>query len=146
MLRQLISISAVVGLLLISATSCNKESGEMNEFAYVWFEVAGKVTDAAGAPLEGITVSAEAVESVTTDSAGMFSISGGCAPAESVALKFSGDDSDGNHYMPKTVMVEIEKYKEGHGWNQGYYRNRSEVVVSMTGESVITPPSFDVEK
>lgn len=146
MLRQLISIFTVVSLLFLSATSCTEDSGEMNEFAYVWFEVEGKVTDAAGAPLEGITVSAESVEAVKTDAAGAFSISGGCAPAESVALKFSGDDSNGNHYMPKTVMVEIEKYKDGHGWNQGYYRNRSEVVVSMTDESVITPPSYDVEK
>ena len=146
MLRQLISIFTVVGLLLVSATSCNTDSGEMNEFAYVWFEVNGKVVDAAGVPLEGITVAVESVEPVKTDVAGMFTISGGCAPAESVALKFSGEDSNGNHYMPKTVMVEIEKYKDGHGWNQGYYRNRSEVVVNMTEESVITPPSYDVEK
>ena len=131
---------------MMSAVSCNKPYEQDNDLMYMWFEVTGKVVDDSGSPIAGITVSAEAVEPVKADADGNFVLQGGSEPAESIALKFTDDDNASKQYMSKTVMVDVEKYEDGHGWNQGYYRNSSEVVVTMIEEAVITPPASDVEK
>ena len=140
-------IAYFLGLVcMMSLASCNKPYQGENDLMYIWFEVTGKVVDDSGSPIEGITVSSESAESVMTDADGAFTLQGGGESAETVALKFTDDDNTGKQYMSKTVMVDIEKYEEGHGWNQGYYRNSAELIVTMNEEAVITPPTSDVEK
>ena len=126
--------------------SCNKPHEEEDDsMAFIWFEVSGKVVDMAGDPMKGIYVMAESAESVQTDSNGKFTVNGGGRPSETAAVQFVDRDDTGKKYMSKSVVVELEKYKNGTGWNKGYYRNRNEVVVSLVEESVITPPTTDVE-
>lgn len=133
-------------VFMMSLASCDSPYGEENALMYIWFEVTGKVVDESGSPIEGITVSAESADPVQTDADGMFTLQGGSEPAESAAFRFVDDDNSGKQYISKTVMVDIEKYEDGHGWNLGYYRNSSELIVTMIEESVITPPTSDVEK
>ena len=144
MKRFILSLLAVLGLGFLTV-SCNNDDGESNELAYIWFEISGKVIDQAGAPIQGITVMAESAEPVKTDSKGMFTVNGGGSPADSAPVRFVDADENDRKFVSKTVIVDLEKFKDGHGWNKGYYRNRSEVVVTLTEEAVITPPSSDVE-
>ena len=113
--------------------------------SFIWFEVSGKVIDMTGNPIEGIYVMAESAESVKTDSNGKFTVNGGSRPSETASVQFVDRDNEGKKYTSKSVVVELEKYKNGSGWNKGYYRNKNEVLVSLIEESIITPPTTDVE-
>lgn len=133
-------------LLFISLLgSCNKPEEEDDSMSFIWFEISGKVIDMAGAPIQGIYVMAESAESAQTDSNGKFTVNGGSRPSETATVQFVDRDKTGKKYISKSVTVELVKYKNGTGWNKGYYRNKNEVVVSMVEESVITPPTTDVE-
>ena len=129
---------------LLALSSCNAGEDGSNDLIYMWFEVSGTVVDPAGFPIEGISVIAESAELVQTDVAGRFTVQGGGVPAESTSIRFLDALDDDVKYLPKTVMVDLEKYKEGHGWNEGYYRNKDEVVVTLNREDTITPPTSDV--
>ena len=133
-------------LLFISLLgSCNKPEEEDDSMSFIWFEISGKVIDMAGAPIQGIYVMAESAESAQTDSNGKFTVNGGSRPSETATVQFVDRDKTGKKYISKSVTVELVKYKNGTGWNKGYYRNKNDVVVSMVEESVITPPTTDVE-
>jgi putative lipoprotein (rSAM/lipoprotein system) len=132
------------GLAVLLLASCNKASDGSDELAYIWFEVGGRVVDMGGMPVSGITVMAESAEPVTTDASGQFVVQGGGRPAESAIVQFADKDNAGKKYVSKSVTVELVKYKDGHGWNKGYYRNRETVVVALAEEAVITPPTSDV--
>ena len=134
-----------VCLTVLLLISCNKPSDGSDDLAYIWFEVSGKVVDMDGSPIQGITVMAESAESVKTDARGCFSVQGGCIPAESTSVQFVDGDNAGKKYLSKSVSVALVKYKDGHGWNKGYFRNRDEVVVALMEDPVITPPTSDVE-
>lgn len=140
--RLLIGACLFISLL----GSCNKPHEEEDDsMAFIWFEISGKVVDMAGVPIQGIYVMAESAESVKTDSNGKFTVNGGSRPSETASIQVVDRDNAGKKYMSRSVVVELEKYKNGSGWNKGYYRNRNEVVVSLIEESIITPPATDVE-
>ena len=139
--RLLIGTLVFISLL----GSCNKPEEEDDSMSFIWFEISGKVIDMAGAPIQGIYVMAESAESAQTDSNGKFTVNGGSRPSETATVQFVDRDKTGKKYISKSVTVELVKYKNGTGWNKGYYRNKNEVVVSMVEESVITPPTTDVE-
>lgn len=141
-LRFLIYAVCLAGVMM---TACNKPYDGEGELEFIWFEVSGKVVDMAGSPIEGITVMAESAEPVQTDAAGNFTVSGGGKPADTAPVQFVDRDDEGKKYVSRTVLVDLVKYRDGHGWNKGYFRNRDEVVVTLTEEAVITPPSPDVE-
>lgn len=141
-LRFLIYAVCLAGVMM---TACNKPYDGEGELEFIWFEVSGKVVDMAGSPIEGITVMAESAEPVQTDAAGNFTVSGGGKPADTAPVQFVDRDDEGKKYVSRTVLVDLVKYRDGHGWNKGYFRNRDEVVVALTEEAVITPPSPDVE-
>ena len=143
LIKRGLYILAAASLLALS--SCNAGEDGSNDLIYMWFEVSGTVVDPAGFPIEGISVIAESAELVQTDVAGRFTVQGGGVPAESTSIRFLDALDDDVKYLPKTVMVDLEKYKEGHGWNEGYYRNKDEVVVTLNREDTITPPTSDVE-
>lgn len=142
LIKKGLYILAAASLLALS--SCNAGEDGSNDLIYMWFEVSGTVVDPAGFPIEGISVIAESAELVQTDVAGRFTVQGGGVPAESTSIRFLDALDDDVKYLPKTVMVDLEKYKEGHGWNEGYYRNKDEVVVTLNREDTITPPTSDV--
>ena len=142
LIKRGLYILAAASLLALS--SCNAGEDGSNDLIYMWFEVSGTVVDPAGFPIEGISVIAESAELVQTDVAGRFTVQGGGVPAESTSIRFLDALDDDVKYLPKTVMVDLEKYKEGHGWNEGYYRNKDEVVVTLNWEDTITPPTSDV--
>lgn len=142
LIKRGLYILAAASLLALS--SCNTGEDGSNDLIYMWFEVSGTVVDPAGFPIEGISVIAESAELVQTDVAGRFTVQGGGVPAESTSIRFLDALDDDVKYLPKTVMVDLEKYKEGHGWNEGYYRNKDEVVVTLNREDTITPPTSDV--
>lgn len=142
LIKRGLYILATASLLALS--SCNAGEDGSNDLIYMWFEVSGTVVDPAGFPIEGISVIAESAELVQTDVAGRFTVQGGGVPAESTSIRFLDALDDDVKYLPKTVMVDLEKYKEGHGWNEGYYRNKDEVVVTLNREDTITPPTSDV--
>lgn len=142
LIKRGLHILAAASLLALS--SCNAGEDGSNDLIYMWFEVSGTVLDPAGFPIEGISVIAESAELVQTDVAGRFTVQGGGVPAESTSIRFLDALDDDVKYLPKTVMVDLEKYKEGHGWNEGYYRNKDEVVVTLNREDTITPPTSDV--
>lgn len=139
LIKRGLYILAAASLLALS--SCNAGEDGSNDLIYMWFEVSGTVVDPAGFPIEGISVIAESAELVQTDVAGRFTVQGGGVPAESTSIRFLDALDDDVKYLPKTVMVDLEKYKEGHGWNEGYYRNKDEVVVTLNREDTITPPT-----
>ena len=124
--------------------SCNNAYDGSDELAYIWFEVHGKVVDMAGMPVSGITVMAESAEAVKTDASGQFVIQGGSRPADTAAVQFVDNDNEGKKYVSKSVVVDLVKYKDGHGWNKGYYRNNEAITVTLVEEAVITPPNSDV--
>lgn len=142
LIKKGLNILAAASLLALS--SCASLDENPSDLIYMWFEVSGTVVDPAGFPLEGISVIAESAELVQTDVAGRFTVQGGGVPAESTSIRFLDAVEDDVKYLPKTVMVDLEKYKEGHGWNEGYYRNKGEVVVTLSREDMITPPTSDV--
>lgn len=142
LIKRGLYILATASLLALS--SCNAGEDGSNDLIYMWFEVSGTVVDPAGFPIEGISVIAESAELVQTDVAGRFTVQGGGVPAESTSIRFLDALDDDVKYLPKTVMVDLEKYKEGHGWNEGYYSNKDEVVVTLNREDTITPPTSDV--
>ena len=127
-------------LACILLSSCNKAYDGSDELAYIWFEVSGKVVDMGGLPVAGISVMAESAESVTTDATGQFLVQGGGRPAETAVVQFVDRDNAGKKYVSKSVTVELVKYKDGHGWNKGYYRNKDAVTVTLVEDAVITPP------
>ena len=135
-------ILACLACLLLS--SCNKAYDGSDELAYIWFEVSGKVVDMGGMPVAGITVMAESAEPVTTDASGLFVVQGGGRPAETAVVQFVDRDNAGKKYVSKSVTVDLVKYKDGQGWNKGYYRNKEAVTVTLTEDAVITPPTSDV--
>lgn len=129
----------VIGFLL-AFSSCNKPSDENDALIYMWFDVAGTVTSPNGTPLKDIAVYAESADPVKTDSKGHFSIRGGGLPALNTSIKFVDFDKEENGlYATKTVVVDLEKYKGGQGWIEGYYRNKEEVVVTLTPTDSINP-------
>ena len=106
----------------------------------MWFDISGKVVNEAGEPIPEISVYAESAEPVKTDAAGKFSIRGGGLPAQTASIRCMDTDKELNgRYMTKTTVVELEKYKDGQGWTEGYYRNSKDVIVVMTEEPEITP-------
>lgn len=140
-------IYAFASLLVMSLTSCNKPDDGSNDLMYIWFEVSGRVVDQAGNPIAGITVMAESAESQKTASDGSFTVNGGSAPTQTTAVRFVDADKTGKQYMSKVVMVDLVKYKDGHGWNNGYFRNAKELtVVMMESESEITPSPLGASK
>ena len=140
-------IYAFASLILMSLASCNKPDDGSNDLMYIWFEVSGKVVDQDGHPIAGITVMAESADSKTTAPDGTFTINGGSAPTLTTAVKFVDADNAGKQYMPKSVMVDLVKYKDGHGWNNGYYRNAEELtVVMMESQATITPSPLGSSK
>lgn len=140
------TIAACVSLLLMSLTSCDSHDDGSNDLMFIRFDISGQVVDIAGMPVQGITVMAESAESVLTDANGMFTVHGEVAPCEVTAVRFVDADKTGKQYMSQTVMVDLVKYKEGLGWNNGYFRNSEELVVVMMEESVITPMPSDSGK
>ena len=142
-INRIASVFAAASVLALS--SCNAHEESPGDFIYMWFEVSGKVVDASGFPIEGISVIAESAEVVVTGTSGTFKVQGGGVPAESTSIRFVDSDDKEPKYIPQTVAIDLEKFKEGHGWNEGYYRNRGEVVVKMAEEAMITPPTSDVE-
>lgn len=140
-------IFAFASLFMMSLSSCNKPDDGSNDLMYIWFEVSGHVQDKDGNPIKGITVMAESADSQKTASDGSFTVNGGSAPTLTTAVRFVDSDNDGKQYMSKTVMVDLVKYKDGHGWNNGYYRNAEElVVVMMESEATITPSPLGSSK
>lgn len=121
--------------LLLSA--CSAEQGAGNDLMLMSFDVEGVVQNEAGLAIKNITVIAESADSVKTDAAGYFSVHGKGVPAPSTSIRFVDEYDDGVNYVPKTVVIDIEKYKDGEGWTEGYYRNSSAVVVRMSLE--VTP-------
>lgn len=103
------------------------------------FDIEGVVVDEAGMPIRHITVEAESAEPVKTDENGCFSIHGSGIPGETTAIRFIDEYDDGISYIPKTVVIDLVKYKEGNGWDAGSYRNASDVVVEMTREESASP-------
>lgn len=145
-MRRVFRLLVLVYVLVISSTGCNKGGDDSGPLVYMWFDIDGKVVDQAGYPIEGITVTAESAEPVKTDRNGLFSIRGGGLPAASAVIRCVDEDKEVNgSYSAKTTMVELVKYKDGEGWAEGYYRNKNEVVIRLTLESVITPAIPDIE-
>lgn len=131
--------------LLASLTACNKSSDSENGLIFMWFDVEGVVVDTDGNPIKGISVYAESADVVTTGSDGRFSVHGGGVPSSVTVIRFVDKDiTDNVTYTAKSVSVELEKYKNGQGWTEGFYRNRYEVVVVMHEDVPVTPPSPDV--
>ena len=127
-------------LTVMSLSACNKEYDGSEDLSYMWFDVSGKVVNEAGEPVPEISVYAESAEVVKTDAAGAFSVRGGGLPATTTAIRCIDTDKEQNgRYMTKTAIVELEKYKKGQGWVEGYYRNSKEVVIVLTEEYDITP-------
>lgn len=125
---------------LLFMTACNKPSDGADDLIFMWFEVSGEVVDVEGNPLSGISVYAESADPVKTDSDGRFTVNGGGLPAESTILRFVDEDNEGVRYTPRIVTVPLEKYKDGQGWTEGYYRNSGDVVVTMTEDPAVIPP------
>lgn len=146
-MKSRVIIYALASLFLMSITSCNKHDDGSNDLMYIWFEVSGRVVDQAGNPIAGITVMAESAESQKTASDGSFTVNGGSAPTQTTAVRFVDADNAGKQYMSKIVMVDLVKFKEGHGWNNGYFRNAEELtVVMMESDSEITPSPLGFSK
>ncbi|MBE6238502.1 MAG: hypothetical protein E7113_00440 [Bacteroidales bacterium] len=141
LIKRRLNIFAAASLLALSSCASLEEnpSGLIN----MWFEVSGTVMDPAGFPIEGISVIAESAEPVQTDVSGRFTVQGGGVPAESASIRFLDAVEDDVKYLPKTVMVDLERYKDGEGWIEGYYRNKGEVVVTLSREDMIIPPTSD---
>lgn len=146
-MKSRVIIYALASLFLMSITSCNKHDDGSNDLMYIWFEVSGRVVDHDGSPIAGITVMAESAESQKTAADGSFTVNGGCAPTLTTAVRFVDADNAGKQYMSKIVMVDLVKFKEGHGWNNGYFRNAEELtVVMMESDSEITPSPLGSSK
>ena len=146
-MRSRVIICTLASLFLMSLTSCNKHDDGSNDLRYIWFEVSGRVVDQQGLPISGITVMAESADSQKTASDGSFTVNGGSAPTMTTAVRFVDGDNTGKQYMSKTVMVDLVKYKDGHGWNNGYYRNAEELTVEMMeSEASITPSPLGSSK
>ena len=129
-------IYVILGLLTIS---CNKPYDDSDGLAFIWFEISGTVVDTAGQPVADITVMAESAESVKTDAAGKFTVQGGSAPAETADVRFADANDGDRKFVSKIVSVPLVKFKDGHGWNKGYYRNKETVTVTLVEDAVITP-------
>lgn len=127
-------------LMLQLMTACDARYDGSENLMFMWFDVDGKVVNEAGEPIPGISVIAESAESVTTDETGCFSVRGGGPPSQTAAIRCMDTDKEINgRYTTKTTIVELEKYKDGQGWTEGYYRNREEVVIVLTEEFSVTP-------
>ena len=127
-------------MMILVLSACNKHYDGSDDLLYMWFDISGKVVNEAGEPIPDISVYAESADPVKTDAAGKFSIRGGGLPAETAAIRCMDIDKELNgRYMTKTIIVELEKYKEGQGWTEGYYRNSKDVIVVMTEDPDITP-------
>lgn len=138
-MKRFYIICIVLVCAVLSISGCNKPESSDSGLLFMWFNVKGKVVDQSGNPIKGIAVYAESGERVETDANGMFSADGGGLPANTTAVKFVDEDDDVNGtYLTKTAVIALEKYKDGSGWNEGYYRNKEDVVVCMTEEEKIT--------
>ena len=135
------AIIAACMLLMMSLSSCSKHEESPNDQMFIRFDVSGKVVDTDGNPIKGITVMAESAESVLTDAEGLFEVHGGGAPSETAAVTIVDEDKGGRKYVARTVMVSLEKYRDGEGWNNGYFRNKEELTVVMMEETVTPAPS-----
>lgn len=136
---------ALIAAIILGSlmTACNKPDDGSGELEFIWFDISGTVVDMAGAPIKGISVMAESAQEVLTDAEGKFTVNGGGKPAATAVVLFADRDDAGKKYVSKSVTVDLVKYKDGHGWNKGYFKNRDEVIVTLTEEAVITPPTFD---
>lgn len=142
---KLRAIIAACTLLMMSLSSCSKHEEGPNGLMFIRFDISGKVVDTDGNPIKGITVMAESAESVLTDAEGLFEVHGGGAPSETASVTFVDADKEGRQYVSRTVMVSLEKYKDGEGWNNGYFRNKEELTVVMM-EKTVTPASSGYAK
>ena len=135
-MKKIISRFFAMAALAALACGCNASDSEDNGLIFMWFDVEGTVVDMTGKPIKGIRVYAESADPVATDAKGKFSVRGGGLPAEMTSVKFVDEDKEENgSFRTKTVTIALEKYKEGQGWTEGYYRNKEEVIVSMSENS-----------
>ena len=131
--------SGLVLPLTLLLSACSAEPGAGNDLMLMSFDVEGVVQNEAGLAIKNITVIAESADTVKTDESGYFSVYGKGVPAQSTSIRFVDEYADGLNYIPKTVVIDIEKYKDGEGWTEGYYRNSAAVVVRMSLEEKVTP-------
>ena len=130
----------VAALSVVMLAGCNAPHDSENGLIFMWFDVTGQVVDPSGNPIPGIRVEAESADEVWTDSKGKFTVHGGGVPSETTTIRCIDDDAEENgSYRTKSVVVDLEKYKEGQGWTEGYYRNKGKVVIEMTPDAEITP-------
>ena len=127
-------------------SSCNKpDNGVEDGLEFIWFTISGTVVDKSGTPIEGIKIIAESASSVITGADGKFTIDGGSMPSDYAVITLADSNTEQKRYITKMVTVEIVKYKDGQGWNKGYYKNKEELTVTMDEEFAVIPPTSDIE-
>ena len=131
---------------LIASVSCNDKDSKQDwgGMEYYTFDVSGKVADASGEPLKGITV--EALGSVTsTREDGTYRLQGngnGALKMLFVSFKDTDDDANGGKFMGTTMGVTLNYVTGAHGPYLGLF-SLSDVDAVLTPNAVIAPPSTD---
>ncbi len=108
---------------------------------YAEYEVKGRVSDAEGAPVQGIRVSmgesqSSQLDSVAvTDAEGRFHVIHGTFPYNDNTFDIQFTDIDGEAggglFEEQTVTVQAEVVEEGDGWDEGDYAVKKDVNVTL---------------
>ena len=108
---------------------------------YAEYEVKGRVSDAEGAPVQGIRVSmgesqSSQLDSVAvTDAEGRFHVIHGTFPFRDNTFDIQFTDIDGEAggglFEEQTVTVQAEVVEEGDGWDEGDYAVKKDVNVTL---------------
>ena len=109
--------------ILAALASCNKDSKQdWSGMEYFTFEISGTVTDTAGEPIKGITVSAGA-GTARTGADGKYTLKGTGGKETTITVSFSDLDMEENGGMfTGTTKSVVLKYIEGrHGPYLGHF-------------------------
>ena len=127
-----------------SLTACDVEIWNVTaEYGtpYAEYEVKGRVSDAEGAPVQGIRVSMGESQSsyldsvAVTDAEGRFHVIHGTFPFRDNTFDIQFTDIDGEAggglFEEQTVTVQAEMTEEGDGWDEGDYVVKEDVNVTL---------------
>lgn len=131
---------------VIASVSCNDKDSKQDwsGMEYYTFDITGCVTDDSGNPVQGIKVEAKGTVTATKAD-GTYRLKGeGHGVVSDLFVNFTDVDAqeNGGRFMSATKSLTLTYVTGAHGPYLGLF-SQSDVDVSLSSETVITPPSTD---
>ena len=139
------TVKRLFGLIVavMAVIACNDKDSrqDWSGMEYYTFTISGKVTDASGSPIRGITVDVQG-DRTETLSDGTYVLQGrvdGTSPSVYVNFTDFDGEENGGHYLGNVLSVTLNYVKGAHGPYLGLYEASGVDVQLLSGVSGVPP-------